>query len=61
VLRKDSKPLLTLAFDSTASGIWVRPDTGSTIFRLESWTVDRLTPADTAVRVKKNLKVGSKK
>jgi hypothetical protein len=61
VLRKDSKPLLTLAFDSTASGFWVRPDTGSTIFRLESWTVDRLTPADTAVRVKKNVKVGSKK
>jgi hypothetical protein len=53
VLRKDAKPLLTLTFDSTASGFWVRPDTGSTIFRLESWTADRLTPADTAVKVKR--------
>ncbi len=50
VLRKNGTPLLTLLFDSTASGFWVRPDTGRTIYRMESWTADRLTPADTMVK-----------
>jgi len=52
VLRKDRTPVLTLVFDSTASGFWVRPDTARTIYRLESWTADHLTPADTSVKVR---------
>jgi hypothetical protein len=56
VLRRDGKSLLTLVFDSAASGFWVRPDTGSTIYRLEPWTTDRLTPADTSVKVKGEVK-----
>ena len=47
---KNSTPLLTLLFDSTAAGFWVRPDTSNTIYRIESWTADRLAPADTALR-----------
>jgi Domain of unknown function (DUF4340) len=52
VFRKDGTPLLTLVFDSTASGFWVRPDTVRTIYRVESWTADRLTPADTTMKVR---------
>jgi hypothetical protein len=52
LLRKAGSPLLTLAFDSTASGFWVRPDTGRTIYRVEAWTADRLTPADTTLKVR---------
>jgi hypothetical protein len=55
LLRKDGTPLLTLLFDSTAAGFWVRPDTGKTIYRIESWTADRLTPADTSLKAKKSL------
>lgn len=43
-------PLLTLAFDSTQGGFWVRADSGSTVFRLDSWSADRLTPADSTLR-----------
>jgi uncharacterized protein DUF4340 len=50
VLRKDGSPLLTLLFDSTAGGSWVRSDTGKTIYRLDQYATDRLTPADTALR-----------
>jgi hypothetical protein len=50
LLRKDGTPLLTLLFDSTAAGFWVRPDTSKTIYRIESWTADRLAPADTTLR-----------
>jgi hypothetical protein len=53
VLRKDGTPLLALVFDSTASGFWVRSDTGGTIYRMESWAADRITPADTSLKVKK--------
>jgi len=52
VLRKDGTPLVALVFDSTASGFWVRSDTGRTIYRMEAWTADRLTPADTSVKVR---------
>src|SRR5215213_6676562 len=52
LLRKDGTPILTLLFDSTAAGFWVRPDTSKTIYRVESWTADRLAPPDTALRAK---------
>jgi len=49
--RKDGTPLLTLLFDSTAAGYWVRPDTSRIVYKIESWTADRLAPADTALRM----------
>lgn len=48
--RKDGSSLLTLVFDSTKSGYWVRPDTSRTVYRIENWTADRLTPPDSALR-----------
>lgn len=52
VLRKDGSPLLTLLFDSTAAGIWVKSDTGKTIYRMEAYEADQLAPADTSLRAK---------
>ena len=53
LVRKDGTALLTLLFDSTAAGFWVRPDTSRMVYKIESWTADRLTPADTALRMSK--------
>jgi Domain of unknown function (DUF4340) len=53
LLRKDGTALLTLVFDSTAAGFWVRPDTSKTIYKVESWTADRLAPADSSLKIKK--------
>jgi hypothetical protein len=53
VLRKDGTPIVTLLFDSTKAGFWVKPDTGRTVYRLETWTADRLAPADSTVRRKR--------
>jgi hypothetical protein len=50
LLRKDGSPLLTLLFDSTAAGMWVRSDTGTTIYRVDEYTADRLAPADSSLR-----------
>jgi hypothetical protein len=49
------KPLLSLAFDSISSGIWVRAEqpgsaTSGEVYRLDSWTADQLTPADSTLR-----------
>jgi uncharacterized protein DUF4340 len=52
LLRKDGVPVIALLFDSTASGFWVRPDTGKTVYKVDSYTADRLAPADTTFRVK---------
>lgn len=52
VLRKDGSPLLTLLFDSTAAGLWVRSDTGKTIYRMDAYEADQLTPADTSLKGK---------
>ncbi len=48
--RADGTPLLTLALDSMPGGFWVRADSGGTVYRMESWAADRLTPADSVVR-----------
>jgi hypothetical protein len=53
LLRKDGTAILTLLFDSTATGFWVRPDTSKTIYQVDSWTADRLAPADTMLRAKR--------
>jgi hypothetical protein len=53
LLRKDGTALLTLVFDSTAAGFWVRPDTSKTVYKVEKWTADRLVPADSSLKIKK--------
>ena len=50
LFRKDGTALLTLLFDSTKAGFWVKPDTGTTIYKLDSWAGDRLAPADSTLR-----------
>jgi hypothetical protein len=52
LLRADGTSLLTLAFDSTATGYWVRTSEDSTVYRMDTWSVDQLTPADSALRGK---------
>ncbi len=59
VLRKDGTPIVTLLFDSTKGGFWVKPDTGHTVYRIESWTADRLAPADSTVRARPATKKGT--
>ncbi len=50
--RADGSPLLTLALDSMPEGFWARVDTAPTVFRIESWTADRLAPAESTLRAK---------
>jgi hypothetical protein len=52
-LGSDGTPLVRLAFDSTANGFWVRADSGGTVYRMETWAVDRLAPADSTLRLRK--------
>ena len=42
--------LLALMFDSTPSGFWVRKPEGGTVYRLDFWKVDELTPAESALK-----------
>jgi uncharacterized protein DUF4340 len=53
LLRKDGTAMITLLFDSTAAGYWVKADTGRTIYRMDGYSVDRLTPADSTLRKQK--------
>ena len=52
VLGRDGRPRLQLAFDSTKAGLWARADTGSTVWRLDQWSGDRLTPADSTLKAR---------
>jgi hypothetical protein len=52
VLRADGSPLLSLVFDSTATGFWARAAGDSTVYRLDTWSVDRLAPSDSALKAK---------
>jgi Domain of unknown function (DUF4340) len=52
LLRADGSPLLNLAFDSMATGFWVRGGEDSTVYRLDTWSADRLTPSDTTFKAK---------
>ncbi len=49
-LNAAGKPLLALVFDSTPGNLWVRADTGGIVYRMDQWTADRLTPADSTLR-----------
>ena len=53
LLRKDGTPILTLLFDSTKAGFWVKPDSGTTVYRVDSWNGDRLAPADSSLRARR--------
>nr|MBA3317728.1 DUF4340 domain-containing protein [Gemmatimonadales bacterium] len=50
--RADGTALLTLAFDSTANGFWVRAGNDSTVYRMDTWSADRLAPADSTLRTR---------
>lgn len=50
VLGPGDRSLLTLLFDSTSYAFWVRHDSGGPVYRMDTWTVDRLTPADSTLR-----------
>ncbi len=45
-----SAVLVEFAFDSSASGFWVARAGDSTVYRLDRFRVDQLTPADSTVR-----------
>jgi hypothetical protein len=46
----DGSELASLAFDSTDAGFWVRRAGGETVYQLNRWRVDDLTPADSSLR-----------
>jgi hypothetical protein len=56
LLDRRGAPMVSMTFDSTAGNFWVRvtpPPAGSggeELYRMESWTVDQLTPADSTLR-----------
>ena len=45
-----ARALLALAFDSTAGGYWARTPEGGSVYRLEFWEVDQLTPTRDALK-----------
>ena len=47
---RDGKPVVTLAFDSTANGFWVQAAGDSSVYRVDTWSADRLTPADSTFK-----------
>ncbi len=47
-----SAPLADLLFDSTSSWWWVRRADGGYTYRLESWRLNQLFPADSTLRAK---------
>jgi hypothetical protein len=50
VLRADGTPLVSLVFDSTANGFWVRAGEDSTVYRVDTYMADRLTPAESDLK-----------
>jgi hypothetical protein len=46
----EGQVLLSLVFDSTASGVWVRHDSGGTVYRVDTWRMNDLTSADSTLR-----------
>jgi hypothetical protein len=50
LLRADGTPLVALAFDSTANGFWVRAGEDSVVYRVDTWSADRLVPADSTLK-----------
>ena len=44
------RALAALVFDSTGDAFWVRRDSGGTVWRIDSWVVDRVTPSAASLR-----------
>ena len=53
-------PLADLLMDSTSSWWWVRNADGGTIFRLETWRLPQLFPADSTLTAKTAPKTAAK-
>jgi Domain of unknown function (DUF4340) len=53
VVGPDGRPKLRLVFDSTKSGLWAHADTGTTVWKLESWSADQITPAESTLAVRR--------
>lgn len=54
LLGADDTPLVSLAFDSTASGVWARADSGGTVYRLDTWRLGQLLPAESSLRAQRS-------
>ena len=52
LVSKSGATLASLTFDSTASGTWVKADSGGPVYKLDSWTWGQLTPAESTLKVK---------
>jgi hypothetical protein len=52
VLGAAGDTLLALRFDSTSKGYWARTADTATVYRLDFWRVNLLTPTDSALRAK---------
>lgn len=61
MLSAKGTPLVALRFDSTASGMWARADSGGPVYKLDSWIWSRLAPAETTLAAKKPAKGEKKK
>jgi len=48
------REVAALAFDSIAGGFLVRRDGSATVFRIDSWTADRVVPSDSTLRARSN-------
>jgi hypothetical protein len=45
-----ASPVSALAFDSTNANVWVRADTGQTVYTLDTWTLGGLVPSEQSLR-----------
>lgn len=52
VLGRGGDTVLALAFDSTGTGHWARRGSDGTVFQLDFWRVNQLTPPDSALRAR---------
>lgn len=48
----DDHLLMALLFDSLPGGFWVRKPEGGTVYRLDTWLVDDLTPGEDALKAR---------
>jgi len=45
------EPTIDLLIDSTKTAVWVRSDTGRTVYGIDSWQVPNLAPPETMFRL----------
>ena len=50
------KPLLQLLFDSSATGVWVRRDSGGPVFKIEAYAFGSMAPAESTLKAKRPKK-----